>query len=251
MRSATIRDGSTRTLAPVADTIPHGVDLDEYAFGDECNALPYLFSIGRITRDKGQDVAVSVAKASGAKLILAGCVQNKADDRAFFSSLNDSLDLVVDVSKQPVTDDYYDRVMKPILSSDKQIIYIGELDTAAKKHWFRHAQATLFPIRWGEPFGMVLIESMASGTPIVAFGRGSVPEIVRDGKTGFVVDSVESMVKAVGRIETRSTVGTAGDTSRRISPFKEWPKHTKPCIDDLADVPALRTESGRAQLSLP
>ena len=88
-----------------------------------------------------------------------------------------------------------------LLSSDKQIIYIGELDTAATKHWYRHAQATLFPIRWGEPFGLVLIESMASGTPVLAFGEGSVPEIVKHGETGFVVDSVEAMVQAVGRIE--------------------------------------------------
>jgi glycosyltransferase involved in cell wall biosynthesis len=91
--------------------------------------------------------------------------------------------------------------MKPILASDQQVIYIGELDTAAKKHWYRHAQATLFPVRWGEPFGMVLIESMASGTPILAFGKGAVPEIVRHGETGFVVDSVESMVQAVGCID--------------------------------------------------
>jgi glycosyltransferase involved in cell wall biosynthesis len=185
---------------PVAATIAHGVGVDENVFGYEPGTRQYLFSIGRITRVKGQDVAITVAKRTGAKLILAGCVQNKRDDRAFFSSLKNSLDLIVDVGKHPVNEDYFDRVMKPILSSDKQIIYIGELGTAAKKHWFGHAQATLFPIRWGEPFGMVLIESMASGTPIVAFERGSVPEIVRDGKTGFIVDSVESMVKAVGRI---------------------------------------------------
>jgi glycosyltransferase involved in cell wall biosynthesis len=188
-------------LVPVAETIPHGVDVDEYAFRGEPNVGSYLFSIGRMTRVKGQDVAVAVAKQSGAKLILAGCVQNKGEDREFFSSLRSSIDLIVDVGRHPVNDDYFDRVMKPILSSDKQIVYIGELDTAAKKHWFRHAQATLFPIGWGEPFGMVLVESMASGTPVVAFRRGSVPEIVKDGETGFVVDSIEAMVKAVGRIE--------------------------------------------------
>src|SRR3546814_12039740 len=71
----------------------------------------------------------------------------------------------------------------------------------AKKYWFRHARATLFPIRWGEPFGMVLIEAMASGTPVLAFREGSVPEIVIDGVTGFIVDSVGAMVKAVERIE--------------------------------------------------
>jgi glycosyltransferase involved in cell wall biosynthesis len=197
--------------------IPHGVDVDEYGFLEEASRLPYLLSIGRIARVKGQDVAIAVAKRSGAKLILAGCVQNKREDRAFFSSLERSLDLVVDVARHPVNDDYFERVMKPILSSDERIIYIGELGTEAKKHWFRHAQATLFPIRWGEPFGMVLIESMASGTPIVAFGRGSVPEIVRDGKTGFVVDSVDAMVKAVEGIERIDRRDCRNHVAKRFS----------------------------------
>ncbi|MGE0685061.1 MAG: glycosyltransferase [Candidatus Binatia bacterium] len=188
-------------LIPVAKTVPHGIDVEDYLFTEESNRGNYLFSIGRITEVKGQDIAIAVAKQAGAKLVLAGCVQNKKEDQAFFTRLKQSIDLSVDVSRQPVDKDYYDKVMKPLLSSDKQIIYIGELDTAAKKHWYRHAQATLFPIRWGEPFGMVLIESMASGAPVLAFGEGAVPEIVRHGETGFVVDSVESMVKAVGRIE--------------------------------------------------
>jgi glycosyltransferase involved in cell wall biosynthesis len=188
-------------LLPVVKTVPHGIDVEEYSFKKESNRGNYLFSIGRITGVKGQDTAIAVAKQSGAKLVLAGCVQNKREDWAFFTRLKKSIDLIVDVGRHPVNGDYYDTVMKPILSSDKQIIYIGELDNAAKKHWYRHAQATLFPIRWGEPFGMVLIESMACGTPIVAFGEGAVPEIVRHGETGFVVDSVESMVKAVGCIE--------------------------------------------------
>ena len=188
-------------LIPVAKTVLHGIDVEDYLFKQESNRGNYLFSIGRISEVKGQDNAIAVAKQSGAKLVLAGCVQDKSEDRAFFAHLQQSIDLIVDVSREPVNGDYYDKVMKPILSSDKQIIYIGELDTAAKKHWYRYAQATLFPIRWGEPFGMVLIESMASGTPVLAFREDAVPEIVRHAETGFVVDSVESMVQAVGRIE--------------------------------------------------
>ena len=188
-------------LIPVAKTVPHGIDVGDYLFKEEASKDNYLFSIGRITEVKGQDIAIAVAKQSGARLVLAGCVQNKKEDRDFFARLKKSIDLSVDVSQQPGNGDYYDKVIKPILSSAKQIIYIGELDTTAKKHWYRHAQATLFPIRWGEPFGMVLIESMASGTPILAFGKGAVPEIVKHGETGFIVDSVESMVKAVGRLE--------------------------------------------------
>jgi len=79
--------------------------------------------------------------------------------------------------------------MKPLLDCDKQIIYIGEISREQNKLWYLHARTTLFPIQWGEPFGLVMIESMACGTPILAFRKGSVPEIVIDGKTGFVVDS--------------------------------------------------------------
>lgn len=188
-------------LIPVAKTIPHGLDTSEYPFNERSDSPGYLFNIGRITWVKGQDSAIDVAKKSGSKLILAGCVQEKPEDKAYFERLGTSIDLVVDVSRHPVDRSYYEDVMKPILSRNEQIIYIGELSTDAKKYWFRHARATLFPIRWGEPFGMVLIESMASGTPILAFREGSVPEIVIDGVTGFIVDSAGAMVQAVERIE--------------------------------------------------
>ena len=185
-------------LIPIEHTIPHGIDVDRYEFGGMSAPTPYLFSIGRLTQVKGQDTAIEVAKRSGTKLILAGCVQNKPEDRAFFQQLRPSIDFTVDLSHVPVDAGYYDRVMKPILSSDNQIVYVGELNDASKKYWYRHALATVFPIRWGEPFGMVLIESMASGTPVLAFREGAVPEILADGKTGFIVDSVEAMVRAVG-----------------------------------------------------
>ena len=193
-------------LAPISAVIPHGVDVDEYLFRDEAEATPYLISIGRIASVKGQDVAIEVARRSGARLVIAGCVQDKAEDRAFFTTLKGRFDLVAEVGRHPIGDDYFENVMEPILSSNAKVIYIGEIDTAAKKHWFRHAQATLFPVRWGEPFGMVLIESMASGTPIVGFSRGAVPEIVEDGVTGFIVESVDQMVRAVesiGQIDRR------------------------------------------------
>ena len=91
--------------------------------------------------------------------------------------------------------------MKPLLNSDKQIIYIGEINSEHKKQWYQYAKATLFPIQWGEPFGLVPVESMACGTPVIAFNRGAVPEIVINGKTGFVVDSVNAMIEAVGLID--------------------------------------------------
>jgi glycosyltransferase involved in cell wall biosynthesis len=187
-------------LIPVARTIPHGIGVDDYPLNAEPSGETYLFCIGRMTEDKGQDTAVEVARRAGSTLILAGGVQDKAEDRAYFARLMPLMDMAVDLSSEPVTPSYYKDVMLPLIASGKQIIYVGELGTEAAKQWYRHAAATLFPIRWGEPFGMVLIESMACGTPVIAFRKGAVPEILRHGVTGFVVDTVEEMVAAVGHV---------------------------------------------------
>ena len=187
------------------NVIHHGIDLAEYPFNKKSEKIDYLFSIGRITPDKGQDHAIEIARKTGSRLVIAGNVQNKKKDRQFFKKIIKSIDLIVDTRaffNESDQSNYYEQVMKPILDSDAQIIYIGEVNTAQKKLWYHDARATLFPIQWGEPFGLVLIESMACGTPVVAFNKGSVPEIVIHGKTGFVVDSMEDMVNAVMNIDT-------------------------------------------------
>ncbi len=184
------------------DVVYHGIEVENYPVKKRPDPGGYLFTIGRITRDKGQDKAIEIAKRTGSKLIIAGCVQDKTADRVFFADLKNSIDLFVDVGKQPADSDYYESVIKPLLDSDKQIIYIGEISSAHKKQWYLHALATLFPIQWGEPFGLVLIESMACGTPAIAFGNGAVPEIIVHGKTGFVVNSPSAMIKALLRIDS-------------------------------------------------
>ncbi len=188
-------------LANIYKTIHHGIDVEEYPSKEAPDKGGYLFSIGRITQAKGQDKAIALAKMTGAKLIIAGCVQNKPADKEFFEGLKSSIDLFVDVGKQAVDKNYYGEVIKPLLDCDKRIIYIGELDSEQKKLWYRHARATLFRILWGEPFGIVLIESMACGTPVVALNEGAVPEILVDGKTGFVVDSLGAMIEALDRVD--------------------------------------------------
>ena len=190
------------SLVNAENVVCHGIDVEEYPVKEEPDKGSYLFTIGRVTRDKGQDKAIELAKKTGSKLIIAGCVQNKPADREFFAGLKNSIDLFVDVGKKLVDNDYYDRIIKPLLDCDKQIIYIGEINSKHKKLWYRHARATLFPIQWGEPFGLVLIESMACGTPVIAFNKGAVPEIMVDGKTGFVVDSMNAMIEAVGYIDS-------------------------------------------------
>ena len=182
-------------------TVHHGIEMRDWPFEEKPVKGGYLFTIGRVTPVKGQDKAIEVARKTGSKLIIAGCVQNKPADQEFFESLKGAIDLFVDIGKQPVDKDYYEKVMKPLLDCDKQIVYIGELNTEQKAQWYRHARVTLFPIQWGEPFGLVMIESMACGTPVLAFREGAVPEIMVDGKTGFVVDSLDSMIEAVDRID--------------------------------------------------
>ncbi len=188
-------------LVDVCKTIYHGIEVNDFPLKERPDKESYLFTIGRIARVKGQDKAIEIARKTGSKLIIAGCVQNKPADKAFCEDLRKSIDLTVDVGKHPVEKGYYDKVIKPLLDCDKQIIYIGELDNAQKKQWYRHARATLFPIQWGEPFGLVLIESMACGTPILAFNEGAVAEIVVHGKTGFVVESLTDMIAKVDLID--------------------------------------------------
>ena len=188
-------------LLNTSNVVYHGIDVAEYPVKEAPDKGIYLFTIGRITRAKGQDKAIETAKRTGSKLIIAGCVQNKPADIEYFAGFKDSIDLFVEVNKYPVGYDYYDRVMKPLLNCDKQIIYIGEISSEHKKQWYQHAKATLFPIQWGEPFGLVPVESMACGTPVIAFNRGAVPEIIVNGKTGFVVDSLDAMIEAVGLID--------------------------------------------------
>ena len=183
-------------------TVHHGIEIQNWQFKERPDRDGYLFTIGRVTPVKGQEKAIEVAKKTGSKLIIAGCVQNKVEDLEFFEGLKSSIDLFVDIAKHPVDKDYYEKTIKPLLDCDKQVIYVGELNREQKERWYRHARATLFPIQWGEPFGLVLIESMVCGTPTLAFRKGSVPEIVEDGKTGFVVDSLSEMIDAVGRIDS-------------------------------------------------
>jgi len=188
-------------LLNTSNVVYHGIDVAEYPVKEKPDKDNYLFTIGRITRAKGQNKAIQTAQKTGSKLIIAGCVQNKPADCEYFASFKDSIDLCVEVNKYPVGNDYYDRVMKPLLNCDKQIIYIGEINSEHKKQWYQHAKATLFPIQWGEPFGLVPVESMACGTPVIAFNRGAVPEIIVNGQTGFVVDSMDAMIEAVNLID--------------------------------------------------
>jgi len=164
-----------RRALPLANwvaTVPHGLAEELYRF----TAKPkgnYLAFLGRISPEKRPDRAIAIAKRAGLKLKIAAKVD--AADRAYFAD-----------------------VIEPLLS-DPLIEFIGEIADSQKSEFLGEAAALLFPIDWPEPFGLVMIEAMACGTPVVAWRCGAVPEIVDDEVTGFVVASEEEAVTAVSR----------------------------------------------------
>jgi len=135
----------------------------------------YLAFLGRICADKGILPAIEIARRAGLPLKVAAKVD-------------------------PADRDYFDSHVAPVLAQSPHVEFIGEIDDRRKSEFLGAAKALLFPISWPEPFGLVMIESMACGTPVIAFNSGSVPEILEDGLTGFVVKDVEQAAAAVRRL---------------------------------------------------
>lgn len=154
-------------------TVYHGLPRDLLAF--QSRAGGYLAFLGRIAPEKRPDLAIEIAAQSGMPLKIAAKV-DRADQA------------------------YWDTQIRPMVEvHHPDVEFIGEIDERDKENFLGGAAALLFPVDWPEPFGLVMIEAMACGTPVIAFRRGSVPEIVTEGVSGFVVDTIEEAVTAVGR----------------------------------------------------
>jgi glycosyltransferase involved in cell wall biosynthesis len=170
---------SQRIPLPIANwqgTVYHGLPIGLHTATETPGS--YLAFLGRISPEKRVDLAVEIAKRSGFRLRIAAKVD--AVDREYFAQCI-----------QPLLD-------HPLIE------FIGEIDEAEKTRFLGSARALLFPIDWPEPFGLAMIEAMACGTPVIAFRRGSVPEVVDEGLTGFIVNSVDEAVSAVGQVERLS-----------------------------------------------
>lgn len=175
---------------PIASVVANAVDVSSYPF--RATKDGYLLSLGRIARDKAQGLAVEVARRVGLPLILAGKV-DPGDDQA-----------------------YFEEAVAPHVDGTN-VIFEGEVVDERKRELFAGASALLFPIQWEEPFGLVMIEAMACGTPVLATPRGAVPEIVEDGVSGFIVPDVDAMVEAVGRLGEISAEGCRAHVEQRFS----------------------------------
>jgi glycosyltransferase involved in cell wall biosynthesis len=156
-----------REPMPHVDVVHHGVPVGNYTF--RAGKDDYVAFLGRMAPCKGPHLAIEVARRAGLRLKLAGEVQ-------------------------PIFREYFDRQVASRIDGD-QIEYVGEADFACKNDLLSRARALLFPIQWDEPFGLVMIEAMACGTPVLAFPGGSVAEIVRNGASGWICDDVEKMAE--------------------------------------------------------
>jgi glycosyltransferase involved in cell wall biosynthesis len=152
-----------------AATVPNALDLGAYPV--EPHRGDYLLFLGRLSPDKGCHRAIEVAKEAGVPLKIAGKMHDAAEKY------------------------YFETEVRPRLSD--RVEYLGEVSHAEKVDLLQNARATLFPIQWEEPFGLVMIESMACGTPVIATRRGAVPEVVDDGRSGIIVGDASEMAAAL------------------------------------------------------
>lgn len=150
-------------------TVYHGINLEQFDFKKEMG--DYLLFFGRMHKDKGAKEAIQIAKKFGKKLIMAGIIQDA---------------------------EYFEQEIKPNFSDD--IVYVGSVGPVERDKLLGGAYALLHPIYFAEPFGLSVVEAMACGTPVVAFNKGSMPELIEDGKNGFIVEDVGEAVLALGKI---------------------------------------------------
>ncbi len=156
--------------------IYNGIDLDEVPFNDKPE--DFVIIVGRMTPGKGIGEAIRIAKKARVRLLIVGHV----------------------TSHLPWSQEYFLRQVKPYIDGDR-IRYMERLPHAKLMEMMGRAKAFLFPLQWDEPFGMVVVEAMAAGTPVLAYRRGSMPELINDGETGYLLGTEEEMVEAIRGIE--------------------------------------------------
>lgn len=208
----------------VEGVIYHGIPIEQFEFREE--KQNYLLWLGRITDLKGTDLAIKLSQKSGIPLIIAGRVYS--DSRNFYSekvgpfltyAIEESRNMSVSIQNEVKKDDF----LKSLDAGNRtlkrgEIVFLGPVNNAQKTILYKNARAFLMPNRWNEPFGLVMIEAMACGTPVVGTDRGSINELVEHGKTGFVIpfgdedEIVKNIEESIGNIDMISPM----DCRRRV-----------------------------------
>ncbi len=171
-------------------TVYNSIDVSMHHFFPVADEPAYLAFLGRMSVEKGPHHAIAISKATGIPLKMAGKVD-------------------------PVDVEYFEREIKPHIDGDR-IQFLGEADHYMKNDLMGRAIATLFPITWREPFGLVTIESMAAGTPVIAMNLGAVPEVVENGVSGFICNNVAECIEAVAKIPAISRLACREYVARRF-----------------------------------
>ncbi|MFC3897155.1 glycosyltransferase family 4 protein [Lentzea rhizosphaerae] len=182
-----------RTQAPDLNwvaTVHNAVRVAEFPFREDKEDFALL--LGRSTPEKGIPEAIEAARSAGVRLLIAAKCRERDEIR------------------------YFDEVVKPLLSKDDTVDWLGEADRERKLALLAAARCLLFPIQWEEPFGLVMAEALACGTPVVALRRGSVPEVVTHGETGWVCDDVDELVDALRRAGSLSPARCRADAEERF-----------------------------------
>ncbi|HSX42192.1 MAG TPA: glycosyltransferase family 4 protein [Candidatus Saccharimonadales bacterium] len=164
--------GQWQDLPNFLATVYNGVELEKYPVLAN-PAKDFVFWIGTIGEHKNTLDAILAAKKAGVKIILAGKIRDQK---------------------------YHQEKIAPLID-DKTVVYVGEITYEEKLPYFQNALATLFPTKWPEPFGLVMIESLACSTPVIAYPSGAVPEVIVDGEVGFVVNSADAMAEAINKVK--------------------------------------------------
>jgi glycosyltransferase involved in cell wall biosynthesis len=168
-------------------TVHHGIDVTQFPFSG--TAGEYLLFFGRIHPDKGVHEAIQVAQRVGMKLVIAGIIQDQ---------------------------DYFATMVEPYIDA-ANVEYLGPVGPDRRAEVLGQAIALLHLISFDEPFGLSLVESMACGTPVIAFRRGSMPEIIRHGETGYIVDDIEGAINALAAIKSIDRTQCRADVEQRFT----------------------------------
>jgi glycosyltransferase involved in cell wall biosynthesis len=178
---------------PWLGTVYNAVDVDALRVTPQ-EKEPYLLCLARICPDKGQHVAIEAARRAGMRLVLAGKVEGI-----------------------PEATEYFERYIAPALDGDR-VVHVHNVAGEEKARLLARAHALLAPLQWEEPFGLAMVEAMASGTPVIALARGAAPELVTEGVTGFLVHDIDGMTSAVARVAAIDAWACAHATRARFSP---------------------------------
>ena len=202
----------------------NGIDTHNFSFSD--SPEDYLLFVGRIVPDKGVREAIQVAKETGNRLLIIGQVY-------------------------PDSQEYFNQYIKPSLND--RILYLSHIERSHLPKYYQKARALLTPVQWEEPFGLTTIEAMACGTPVISLRRGAAPEIIEDGKSGFIVDSIGEMVEAVQKIDQikrhdcRTHVQDNFSIEKMIDGYEATYRHI---IAETSPVHRLRRMTGKLQHGL-